>query len=92
MPSFEPLLDNSEQLESIWILRDITANKQAEQEREASRRATALAEISTILAHEIKNPLASMELFAGLIEQEPGDAGQWISHLRARAFARCPER
>ena len=71
------------QLQSIWILRDITANRQAEQERESARRATALAEISTILAHEIKNPLASMELFAGLIEQEPGEASQWIAHLRA---------
>jgi two-component system sensor histidine kinase FlrB len=32
----------------------------------------ALAEISTILAHEIRNPLASMELFAGLIAEDPG--------------------
>lgn len=70
-------------LQSIWILRDITANKLAEQEREAARRATVLAEISTILAHEIKNPLASMELFAGLIEQDPSEAAEWISHLRA---------
>ncbi|MGA2569254.1 MAG: PAS domain-containing sensor histidine kinase [Terracidiphilus sp.] len=81
--AIEPSSDEADELQSIWILRDITANKQAEQEREATRRATALAEISTILAHEIKNPLASMELFAGLIEQEPGDAPQWISHLRA---------
>ncbi len=77
------LPDQLNQLQSIWILRDITANKDAEQKREAARRATALAEISTILAHEIKNPLASMELFAGLIEQEPDEAAQWISHLRA---------
>lgn len=70
-------------LHSIWILRDITANKQAEFEREAARRATALAEISTMLAHEIRNPLASMELFAGLIEQDLGASSQWISHLRA---------
>ena len=46
--------DRSPRLKSIWILRDITANKQAEQEREAARSAMALAEISTILAHEIK--------------------------------------
>jgi two-component system sensor histidine kinase FlrB len=72
-----------EHLHSIWILRDITANKLAEQEREAARRATVLAEISTILAHEIRNPLASMELFAGLIEQDLGGSSQWISHLRA---------
>jgi signal transduction histidine kinase len=70
-------------LKSIWILRDITANKLAEQEREAARRATVLAEISTILAHEIRNPLASLELFAGLLEQEPSEAAEWISHLRA---------
>jgi signal transduction histidine kinase len=72
-----------DQLQNVWILRDITANKKAEEERESVRRATALAEISTILAHEIKNPLASMELFAGLIEQEPDDAAEWIAHLRA---------
>jgi two-component system sensor histidine kinase FlrB len=71
------------QLESIWILRDITANKQAEREREAARHATALAEISTILAHEIRNPLASLELFAGLIEQDLGGSSLWVSHLRA---------
>jgi len=78
---FPPDQDN--QLQSIWILRDVTAIKHAEQEREAARRATTLAEISTILAHEIRNPLAGLELFAGLIEQDPSDASQWISHLRA---------
>jgi len=36
-----------------------------------------------MLAHEIRNPLASMELFAGLIEQDLGASSQWISHLRA---------
>jgi two-component system sensor histidine kinase FlrB len=70
-------------LQSIWILRDITANKQAEQEREAARSAMALAEVSTILAHEIRNPLASMELFAGLIAEDPEQTGQWVSNLRA---------
>ena len=70
-------------LRSIWILRDITAGKLAEQEREAARRATALAEISSILAHEIRNPLASLELFAGLIAEDRGENRQWIAHLRA---------
>jgi two-component system sensor histidine kinase FlrB len=70
-------------LRSIWILRDITANKHAELEREAARRATTLAEISSILAHEIRNPLASLELFAGLIAEDHGENPQWIAHLRA---------
>ena len=75
--------DSRAALQSIWILRDITANKQAEQEREAARSAMALAEISTILAHEIRNPLASMELFAGLIAEDPEQTAQWVSNLRA---------
>jgi two-component system sensor histidine kinase FlrB len=70
-------------LQSVWILRDITASKQAEQEREAARNSMALAEMSTILAHEIRNPLASMELFAGLIAEDPAQTAQWVSHLRA---------
>jgi two-component system sensor histidine kinase FlrB len=70
-------------LKSIWILRDITAGKLAEQEREAARSSMALAEVSTTLAHEIRNPLASMELFAGLIAEDPANTGQWVSHLRA---------
>ena len=70
-------------LKSIWIFRDITANKQAELEREAARSALALAEVSTILAHEIRNPLASMELFAGLIADDPDQSSQWLSNLRA---------
>jgi two-component system sensor histidine kinase FlrB len=73
--------------QSIWILRDITADKLAEQERERARRATTLAEISTILAHEIRNPLASLELFAGLIADDrsktEGETEQWIANLRA---------
>ncbi len=78
--------DQRRALHSIWILRDVTVTKQAEQEREAGRNAMALAEISAILAHEIRNPLASMELFAGLIAEDSEDSEemvQWISHLRA---------
>lgn len=69
--------------QTILILRDVTAQKRAEQEREAGRKAMALAEISTILAHEIRNPLASLELFSELIEKEEGRRGEWISNLRA---------
>jgi two-component system sensor histidine kinase FlrB len=75
--------------QTILILRDVTAHKQAEQERERGRRATALAEVAAMLAHEIRNPLASLELFAGLIaesESVVGSSGselQWISHMRA---------
>jgi two-component system sensor histidine kinase FlrB len=42
----------------------------------------ALAEITSILAHEIRNPLASLELFAELIENDGDHRQQWISNLR----------
>ncbi|MGA8940610.1 MAG: ATP-binding protein, partial [Acidobacteriaceae bacterium] len=70
-------------LQRIWIFRDISAMKEAEQERETARNAMALAEVSAVLAHEIRNPLASMELFAGLVADDPKHAAEWVSHLRA---------
>jgi signal transduction histidine kinase len=56
-----------------------------EEEREGLRRRQALAEMSAVLAHEIRNPLGSLELFAGLL----ADAGldpephQWVEHMQA---------
>lgn len=55
-------------------------------EREAARRSLALAEVATVLAHEIRNPLGSMELFTGLLadatSQMP-ETRQWVTHLQA---------
>lgn len=72
--------------ETIWIIRDISDQKRLAAEREAARRARALAEIATVLAHEIRNPLASMELFAGLIADATVDAPdvqEWVTQLQA---------
>jgi signal transduction histidine kinase len=74
---------SSRALRSVWILRDVTADKRAEQERESARRAVTLAEISTILAHEIRNPLASLELFAALIAEDRDNSAEWIANLQA---------
>lgn len=67
----------------ILIVRDVTAQKHAERDREAGRNAMALAEMTTILAHEIRNPLASLELFAELIERDEERRGEWIANMRA---------
>ena len=72
-----------EQQQTILILRDVTLHKHAERERERSRKATALSEVATTLAHEIRNPLTSLELFAGLIADGGEDVSEWVSHLRA---------
>jgi two-component system sensor histidine kinase FlrB len=68
--------------QTILILRDVTTHKQMEAERERARRSIALSEVATTLAHEIRNPLASLELFAGLIGGSEEDA-ECVSHLRA---------
>lgn len=72
--------------EIILIVRDVTEEKRIAAEREAARRVRALAELSTLLAHEIRNPLGSLELFAGLIADATAalpDARQWVNHLQA---------
>lgn len=69
--------------QTILILRDVTAHKRAEEERDAGRNAMARAELAGVLAHEIRNPLASLELFSELIEKDEKGRSQWISHLRA---------
>jgi two-component system sensor histidine kinase FlrB len=78
--------DNEPGGDLVFILRDITEPKRAELERDFSRRMRALAEMTAILAHEIRNPLGSLELFAELIRDATKDAGevnQWAIHLQA---------
>jgi two-component system sensor histidine kinase FlrB len=74
--------DNQGQ-QTLLILRDITARKQAEREKDSNRNSKALAEVATILAHEVRNPLASLELFAELLESTPESQQRWISNIRA---------
>jgi two-component system, sensor histidine kinase FlrB len=72
--------------ETIWIVRDVTEQKRLACEREAARRSLALAEVATVLAHEIRNPLGSMELFTGLLADATGhmpETRQWITHVQA---------
>ncbi len=75
-----------ESKEVILTCRDTTAFKQTEREREASRNLVALAEMATVLAHEVRNPLGSMELLTGLLAGDPGlsdDSKQSVAHLQA---------
>ena len=72
--------------DTIWIVRDTTEEKRVSAEREAARRSLALAEVATVLAHEIRNPLGSMELFTGLLADATAqmpETRQWVNHLQA---------
>jgi two-component system, sensor histidine kinase FlrB len=70
---------------SIFILRDVSDAKSLVQEREKLRREQALAEMASILAHEIRNPLGSLELFAGLLAAAalPQECHQWVEQVQA---------
>ncbi len=76
--------DNGDR-ESIFILREVSDAKRLVQEREKLRREQALAEMSAILAHEIRNPLGSLELFAGLLSEAglSPECRQWVEHVQA---------
>jgi signal transduction histidine kinase len=71
--------------ESIFILRDVSEAKKIIRERERYRREQALTEMSATLAHEIRNPLGSLELFAGLLASAelPAPCRNWLEHMQA---------
>jgi two-component system sensor histidine kinase FlrB len=79
------LEQNHENSASVYILRDVSEAKKLEQEREQLRRQQALVEMSALLAHEIRNPLGSLELFAGLLAESDleGENQRWIEHIQA---------
>jgi len=70
---------------SVFILRDVSDAKRLVEERDKLRREQALAEMSAILAHEIRNPLGSLELFAGLLAGAglSAECRQWVEHVQA---------
>ncbi|MCC6346874.1 MAG: PAS domain-containing protein, partial [Nitrospirales bacterium] len=51
----------------VVLFKDITRLKQLETENERSRRLTAMGGLVLKIAHEIRNPLGSIELFASLL-------------------------
>jgi signal transduction histidine kinase len=55
------------------------------QERDLRQRREALAEVSAILAHEIRNPLGSLELFTGLLVDSalPAKEKQWVQQVQS---------
>ncbi len=59
--------------------------RELEETQSKLRHEQALAEVSSILAHEIRNPLGSLELFTGLLAESNLDAerSQWVEHVQA---------
>ena len=70
---------------SIFILQDVSDLKRLEREHEELSRRQALAEMAAVLAHEIRNPLGSLELFAGLLAESDlkPEEREWVGQLQA---------
>jgi two-component system sensor histidine kinase FlrB len=69
----------------VLIIGDVTAQKSVEHEREKLRNVVALAEMATVLAHEIRNPLGSLELLTGFLAGDAGlneDSKKCVQYLR----------
>jgi nitrogen fixation/metabolism regulation signal transduction histidine kinase len=58
---------------AVMIIHDNTEVRMAQQEREKLERATTLARLTTSLAHEIKNPLNSLQIHAQLLNRAVHD-------------------
>ncbi|HTS36803.1 MAG TPA: ATP-binding protein [Candidatus Solibacter sp.] len=69
---------------SVFILRDVSERRRLEEAREKLGRERALAEMSAVLAHEVRNPLGSLELFTGLLEESDlkNEDRRWLEHVR----------
>jgi PAS domain S-box-containing protein len=79
-----PLTDASgSRIGTLHIIRDITEVKALQEENKRIERLSAMGEMAVELAHEIRNPLGSIELFASLLIKElSGDPGRWAENIR----------
>lgn len=79
-----PLTDvTGRQIGTLHIIRDITEMKALQEQNKRIERLSAMGEMAVELAHEIRNPLGSIELFASLLEKElSGDPRRWAENIR----------
>lgn len=54
----------------VFLCKDITRIKELEAENERNRRLTAMGSLLMKIAHEIRNPLGSIELFANMLSED----------------------
>jgi signal transduction histidine kinase len=70
---------------SLHILRDVTEVKLLQEQTKRGDRLSAMGEMAVELAHEIRNPLGGIELFASLLEKElpaESDPRRWAENIR----------
>ena len=82
--SWTPLTDAAgTQIGTLHIIRDVTEVKTLQEQSQRVDRLSAMGEMAAELAHEIRNPLGSIELFASLLARDlSGDPGRWAESIR----------
>ena len=85
--SASPVLDNhGGQIGTVLILQDRTDLRRLEELAHRNQRLREMGEMAAGIAHEIRNPLASIELFASLLNKDlEGDPekADLVQHIRA---------
>lgn len=64
---------NGRVIGSVYVFRDITRMEKLENMAKRSEKMAAMGEMAANIAHEIRNPLGSIELFASLILKNAGN-------------------
>ena len=78
--------DHGRSLGTLHIIRDVTEVKALEEKNQRGERLAAMGEMAAELAHEIRNPLGSIDIFASLLLREcVGDARNWAENIRIGA-------
>lgn len=67
--SLTPMTGEGKELGYILNLQDVTLLKQLEEHAQRRNRFTVMGEMAANMAHEIRNPLGSIELFASLVKK-----------------------
>jgi signal transduction histidine kinase len=79
-----PMLDvEGVEIGTLHILRDVTEVKALQEQNQRIDRLSAMGEMAVELAHEIRNPLGSIELFASLLAKEvSGAPARWADNIK----------
>lgn len=85
--SASPVLDNQGgQIGAVLVAQDMSRLRRLEEEAQRNQRLRAMGEMAAGIAHEIRNPLGSIELFASLLKKDvAGDSEKedLVEHIRS---------
>jgi PAS domain S-box-containing protein len=80
--SLSPILDDEgTKIGATLFFKDLTRVEQLEERERLRDRLAALGEMAAAIAHEVKNPLASIEIAAGVLKRQLSDQSEALETL-----------